>query len=100
LAAAETGACWTRESEIAEIGLKEKVTIATDRLKAAKKDALADQLKKAQYDWVVARTSHCDFMEKTAAGTAGEPGAKSRCRFQATQDRMNILASLISQLSS
>ncbi|MBX7115696.1 MAG: lysozyme inhibitor LprI family protein [Myxococcaceae bacterium] len=96
----ETNACWNKEFDIAESGLKEKFTIAIDRFKAAKKDALADQLKKSHYDWVVARTSHCDFMEKATAGTPAEAGSKARCKYQLTQDRMNTLAALIAQMSS
>lgn len=100
MATIETSACWNKEFDIAESGLKEKFTIATERFKAAKKDALADQLKKSHYDWVVARTSHCDFVEKASAGTPSEPGSKAKCKYQLTQERMNILATLIAQMSS
>lgn len=97
-AAAEAGACWTKEASLAQVSLQEKITIATDKLKAAKKDALVEQLKKSQYDWVVARTSHCDFMEKAEAGTATAATARSSCLYRITQLRISAMATLISTL--
>jgi uncharacterized protein YecT (DUF1311 family) len=96
--AAEAGACWTREASLSAISMQEKLTIATDKLKAAKKDALVDQLKKSQYDWVVSRTSHCEFMEKAEAGTATAATARSSCLYRLTQTRTSVLAALISSL--
>ncbi|MBX7114202.1 MAG: DUF1311 domain-containing protein [Myxococcaceae bacterium] len=98
LAGAEATSCWAKEVSAVQVTLNEKIAAASDKLKAAKKDALVEVLKKSQYDWVVSRTSHCEFIEKAEAGTAVAAISRSACLYRTTQSRIAAVGLLISNL--